>query len=96
MLYLQKIFDKKILSKGINDHCHFTQKYRGPAHCICNLKDNVPKKILEVFHNGSKYGYHFIINELANEFEGSFECIGENSEIYNSFSVLIKKRDYKN
>ena len=54
MLYLQKIFDKKILSKGINDHCHFTQKYSGPAYCICNLKDTVPKKIPAVFHNGSK------------------------------------------
>ena len=35
--------------------------------------------------------YHFIIKELAKEFEGPFECIGENSEIYKSFSVPIKK-----
>ena len=27
-------------------------------------------KIPVVFHNGSIYDYHFIIKELANEFEG--------------------------
>ena len=32
---------------------------------------------------------------MASEFEGSFECIGENSEIYKSFSVPIKKEVIK-
>ena len=31
-----------------------------------------------VFHRRSNYDYHFIIKELTNEFEGRFECIGEN------------------
>ena len=42
----------------------------------------MPNEIPIFFHNGSKYNYFFIIKELANEFEGPFECIGENSEIY--------------
>ena len=44
-----------------------------------------------VFHNGSTYDFHFIINELAKESEGQFECLGENAEIYITFSVPIIK-----
>ena len=44
-----------------------------------------------VFHNGSIYDYHFIINQLAKEFKGQFECVGENIEEYITFSEPIKK-----
>ena len=44
-----------------------------------------------VFHNGSTYDYHFIIRQLAKEFEGNFECLGENTEKYITLSVPIKK-----
>ena len=37
----------------VRDHCHYTGKYRGTAHSICNLNYIVPKKIPIVFHNGS-------------------------------------------
>ena len=43
-----------------------------------------------VFHNGSNYDYHCIIKELANESEEQFECLGENTENYKTFSVPIK------
>ena len=43
------------------------------------------------FQNGSNYDYHFIIKELANEFEGQFNSFGENKEKYKTFSVPIKK-----
>ena len=45
-----------------------------------------------MFHNGSTYDYHFIIKELAKEFEANFECLGENTEKYITFSVPIKKK----
>ena len=32
-----------------------------------------------------------MIKELAEEFQGEFECLGENTEKYISFSVPIKK-----
>ena len=48
-----------------------------------------------MFHNGSTYNYHFIIKELAEEFEGEFECLGENTEKYITFSVSIKKEIIK-
>ena len=71
------------------DHCHYTGKYRGAAHTICNWRYKTPKKIPVVFHNASTYDYHFIINELAKEFEGQFECLGENTEKYITFSVPV-------
>ena len=51
----------------------------------------ITKEIPVVFHNGSTYDYHFIIKQLAREFKGNFECIGENTEKYISFFVPIKK-----
>ena len=75
----------------VKDHCHYTGKYRGAAHNICNLRYKTPKKIPVAFHNGSIYDYHFIIKELAEEFEGEFECLGENTDKYITFTVPIKK-----
>ena len=39
--------------RKVKDHCHYTGKYRGAAHSVCNLKFNVPNEIPLVFHNGS-------------------------------------------
>ena len=44
-----------------------------------------------MFHNGSTYDYHFIIKELAEEFEGEFEFLVENTEKYITFLVPIEK-----
>ena len=79
------------LYKKVRDHCHYTGKFRGAAHSICNLNYKVPQEIPVKIHNGSKYDYHFIIKELAAEFKGEFECLGEKMEKYISFSVPIKK-----
>ena len=64
----------------VKDHCHYTGKYRGAAHYICNLRYKSSKEIPAVFHNGAIYDYHFIIKNL-----------GENTEKYITFSVPIKK-----
>ena len=72
--------DKKY--RKVRDHCHYTGKYRGAVHSICNLKYNIPNKIPIVFHNGSNYHYNFIIRELAEEFKKQFTCLGKNSEKY--------------
>ena len=73
----------------IIDHC--TGEYRGAADSICNLKYIVPKKILIPNHNGSNYEYHFIIKQLAEEFEKQFTW--KHGKILNSFN---RKRNYKN
>ena len=76
----------------VRDHCHYTGKYRGAAHSICNIRYKTPKEIPVVFRNGSTYEYHLIIKELAKEFERKFECLGKNIERYITFSVPIKKK----
>ena len=76
----------------VRDYCHYTRKYRGVAHNICNLRHKIPKEIPIVFHNGSTYDYHFIIKELVKEFDGNFKCLGENIEKYIIFSASIKKK----
>ena len=81
--------------KKVRDHCHYTGKFRGVAHSICNLNYKVPQEISVKIHNGSKYDYHFIIKELVEEFKGEFESLGENTEKYISFSVPIKKEHDK-
>ena len=75
----------------VKDHCYYTGKYRGAAHNICNLRYKIPKEIPIVFHNGSTYDYHFIIKELVKEFDGNFECLGENTDKCITFSVPVKK-----
>ena len=82
--------DKK--QQKVKDHCHYTGKYRGAAHNICNLRYKVPKEIHVVFHNGSTYDYHFIIKVSNKEFDGYFDCLGENTEKYITFSVPLKKK----
>ena len=71
----------------IRDLCHYTWKFRGAA----NLRYKTPKEIPIVFHNCSTYDYHFIIKQLAKEFDGQLECLRENTEKYITLSVPIKK-----
>ena len=88
--------DKDYISrKKVKDHCHYTAKFRGPAHSICNLKYKVPKEIPIIIHNTS-YDTYFMLNQLAIEFKGELNCIGDNMEKYMNFSVPIKKKVIKN
>ena len=76
----------------IRGHSHYTGKYRGVAHSFCNLQYKIPKEIPIVFHNGSTYDYHFIIEQLTKEFTDGFKCLGENTEKYITFSAPITKK----
>ena len=61
------------LYKKVRDHRHFTGKFRGAAHSICNLHYKIPQEIPVKIYNGSKHNYRFIIKELAEEFKGEFD-----------------------
>ena len=80
------------LYQKVRDHCHYTGKFRGAAHSICNLRYKVQREIPVIIHNGLNYDYHFIIRELAEEFKGQFDCLGENSEKYIRFQYQLKKK----
>ena len=34
----------------VRDHCHYTGKFRGAAHSICNLRYKTPKKVPMPFY----------------------------------------------
>ena len=68
------------LYRKVTDHFHYTG---GAAYSICNLNYKVPQEV--------PVKIHFTIKELAEAFKCKFECIGENTEKYVSFSVPIKK-----
>ena len=84
------IDDKKY--QKVRDHCNYIGKHRAAAHNICSLRYKTSREIPPaVFHNGATYDHKFTIKELAKEFDGQFECLGQNAEKYINFSVLIKK-----
>ena len=79
----------------VRDHCHFTGRYRGAAHNICNLKYSKPNNISVFFHNLTGYDSHLFIKKL-NTTMGNIDCIPNNEENYISFSKTIKTGEYKN
>ena len=81
----------------VRDHCHFTGRYRGPAHNSCNLKYRTPKSIPVFFHNLSGYDSHLFIKKLGSpDKKENIDCIPNNEEKYISFSKTIKVGHYTN
>ena len=79
--------DFEMEDKKVRDHCHFTGKYRGPVHMMCNLRYRVPRYIPIVFHNLSGYDAHLFIRELGEKFNtGEIKVIAENKE---NISALV-------
>ena len=72
----------------VRDHCHYTGRYRGPAHSLCNLKYRIPSYIPVVFHNLSGYDMHLFIKELGTHSK-DIGVITKNKEDYITFSVNI-------
>ena len=75
----------------VRDHCHFTGRYRGPAHNSCNLKYRKPNNISVFFHNLSGYDSHLFIKKIGctiNKKE-NLKCIPYNEEKYLSFTKTI-------
>ena len=77
----------------VRDHCHFTGRYRGAAHNICNLKYRKPNFTPVVFHNLSGYDSHLSIKNLGFS-EGNIDCIPNNEERYISFTKRIQVGSY--
>ena len=77
----------------VRDHCHYTGKYRGPAHMLCNLRYKIPSYIPVVFHNLSGYDAHLFIRELGKKTD-NMGVIVKNKENYITFSVDVAVDKY--
>ena len=51
----------------VRDHCHFTGKFIGPAHSLCNLQRSEARFIPFFAHNFTSYDSHFLIQALKND-----------------------------
>ena len=79
------------------DHCHYTGRYRGPAHNSCNLKYRKPESVSVFFHNLTGYDSHLFIKKLGSpDKKENIDCIPNNEEKYISFSKTIKAGQYTN
>lgn len=77
--------------KRVRDHCHFSGKYRGPAHNDCNLKFKESRFIPVIMHNLSGYDAHLLIKKLSKKIDGSISVIPVNAEQYISITKTVDK-----
>ena len=89
------IFGGELKGDKVLDHCHFTGRYRGPAHKKCNLSQKMPPFIPIFYHNLSRFDVHRFIKSLANS-PGKTTCIPSNDETYISISKWIIVGKYIN
>jgi hypothetical protein len=72
----------------VRDHCHFTGKYRGAAHNICNLNYRTVREIPVFFHNLSGYDGHIIFQNLCKVQEKlKVKVIAKTIEKFITFSI---------
>jgi hypothetical protein len=80
--------DGNNMYRKVRDHCHFTGKYRGAAHSICNLKARKPNFIPTLFNNLEGYDEHLSLPSLAVNGE-NVTSIPLNEEKHKSLSKEI-------
>ena len=68
----------------VRDHCHVTGKFRGAAHCNCNINLHFTKKVPVIFHNLRGCDSHLIFNEL-DKFDVKISVIPNGLEKYMAF-----------
>ena len=91
------ICEEELGNDRVRDHCHFTGRYRGPAHNSCNLKYRKPKSISVFFHNLSGYDSHLFIKKLGTpDKKENIKCIPNNEEKYITFTKTIRTGQYTN
>ena len=83
------ICGKELNNDRIRDHCHYTGRYRGPAHNSCNLKYRKPNNISVFFHNLTGYDSHLFIKKLgSSNKKENIDCIPNNEEKY----IMLRTR----
>ena len=69
----------------VRDHCHFTGKFRGVLHNVCNLRAKRVWRIPIFFHNLSSFDSHLFVKELSDNGNTNVNAIPENEQRYVSF-----------
>ena len=85
MLYLWKKNSKKFSKDKIIK--------KSEIITILQVNIEVQHIVFVIFHNGSNYDYRFIVKDYVYEFEGQFECLGENTE--ECYFYSNRTRSYK-
>ena len=81
----------------VRNHCHYTGRYRGAAHNICNLNYSKPKGVPVFFHNLTGYDSHLFIKKLgSSNNKEDIKCIPNNEEKYITFTKTIITGQYTN
>ena len=71
----------------VRDHCHITGKFRGAAHCICNINFQLNKKVPVIFYNLRGYDSHLIFSEV-NKSDVKISVISNELEKYIAFFLI--------
>ena len=79
-----KLFD--IGGNKVRDHCHITGKYRGSAHCSCNINLRLTKKDPIIFHKLKGFDNHLIMQEIG-KFDVKASVIPNGLEKYMTSTV---------
>ena len=61
--------EKQMISDQVRDHCHLTDKYRGPVHQSGNINvtQEQNKFVPFVFHIFSNYDCHLVFKKLVDK-----------------------------
>ena len=70
----------------VQDHCHVTGIYRGPACLKCNFAKRMSRVIPVIFHNLKGYDGHLLLPELA-KLNKKINIIPNTMQSYMSFSI---------
>ena len=80
-------------NRKVRDHCHYSGKYRGAAHSLCNLQYKIPSYIPVIFHNLTGCDVHIFIKELAKH-GSKIGVIAKSTEDYIPFSINAEVDKY--
>ena len=73
----------------MQDHCHFTGKYRGSTHRERNINIKLNHNVPVVFHNVQSYDSHLIMQEIG-KFNPKINVMANRLEKYLKFSINNK------
>ena len=70
----------------VRDHCHINGKYRGAAHCSCNINLKITQKVPVIFPNLKGYNSHLVFKELS-KFNVKISVVPNGLEKYVAFTL---------